>query len=209
MNRVLIHSFLIQTFLVLAWVLGSIYASVPVFWLGIHPFASYWRNLPASPYRLLAPAWALEIGVILAATWPWHGERIYESSIAWVPALMLFACGASLYYQVHRFFSPTKLIGKPQLRSDSRENELVIEGIHARMRHPTYLAHLSMMAAFTVASGLLVLYVLLPMTLVTGAWMIRQEDRELEERFGEEFREYKRRAPAFAFWPRRPAEFKK
>jgi protein-S-isoprenylcysteine O-methyltransferase Ste14 len=32
--------------------------------------------------------------------------------------------------------------------------------------------------------------------LITGAVMIRMEERELEDRFGEEYRQYKRRVPA-------------
>jgi protein-S-isoprenylcysteine O-methyltransferase Ste14 len=31
---------------------------------------------------------------------------------------------------------------------------------------------------------------------ITGAFMIRSEERELEARFGEEYREYQRRVPA-------------
>jgi len=40
------------------------------------------------------------------------------------------------------------------------------------------------------------LYVLLAFALATGFFMIRIEDRELEARFGEAYREYRARVPA-------------
>jgi len=42
-----------------------------------------------------------------------------------------------------------------------------------------------------------VLYCLTAFAIATGALMIRMEEAELEQRFGEDYREYKRRVPAF------------
>lgn len=52
------------------------------------------------------------------------------------------------------------------------------------------------MLAWSLGTGLVVCYVLTAFALVTGAVMIRLEDRELEQRFGEEYREYRRTVPA-------------
>jgi protein-S-isoprenylcysteine O-methyltransferase Ste14 len=46
------------------------------------------------------------------------------------------------------------------------------------------------------------LYVLTGVALITGALMIWQEERELERRFGEAYREYRRRVPAILPRPR-------
>jgi protein-S-isoprenylcysteine O-methyltransferase Ste14 len=45
--------------------------------------------------------------------------------------------------------------------------------------------------------------VLTGFAVITGAIMIRLEDKELEERFGESYREYRARVPAFLprIWP--------
>jgi protein-S-isoprenylcysteine O-methyltransferase Ste14 len=72
----------------------------------------------------------------------------------------------------------------------------VTTGLHARVRHPIYLAHLCMLLGFTIGSGLSVDYALLGFTLIAGAVMIALEERELERRFGEEWREYKSRSGA-------------
>jgi protein-S-isoprenylcysteine O-methyltransferase Ste14 len=53
-----------------------------------------------------------------------------------------------------------------------------------------------MLLAWTVGSGEVVLYGLTIFALLTGWPMIRQEEAELEDRFGEEYRAYKRAVPA-------------
>ncbi len=77
-----------------------------------------------------------------------------------------------------------------------REQRLVTSGIRAHIRHPVYLGHLCEMLTWSVGTGLAVCYGLTAFALVTGAIMIRLEDRELEQRFGEAYREYRRKVPA-------------
>jgi protein-S-isoprenylcysteine O-methyltransferase Ste14 len=52
------------------------------------------------------------------------------------------------------------------------------------------------MLAWSVGTGLAVCFGLTVFALVTGAMMIRLEDTELEHRFGEDYRRYKRQTPA-------------
>jgi hypothetical protein len=74
------------------------------------------------------------------------------------------------------------------------------------VRHPIYLGHLLMLLGWSLGSGLAVLYALTAFAIVTGALMIRWEERELERRFGQQYREYKRRVPAIV--PRRLKPFR-
>jgi len=52
------------------------------------------------------------------------------------------------------------------------------------------------MLAWGLGTGLAVCWALTGLAIVTGAVMIRMEDRELENRFGEEYREYRSTVPA-------------
>ena len=52
------------------------------------------------------------------------------------------------------------------------------------------------MLAWSLGTGLAVCCGLTVFALVTGAIMIRLEDAELEQRFGDEYRQYKRETPA-------------
>jgi protein-S-isoprenylcysteine O-methyltransferase Ste14 len=97
--------------------------------------------------------------------------------------------------QAGKNFSGQQLGGIPEVRGH-HEQSLITEGIRTRVRHPVYLAHLCEMVAWSIGSGLLVCWGLTALAVVTGAVMIRMEDRELETRFGEDYRKYRDRVPA-------------
>jgi protein-S-isoprenylcysteine O-methyltransferase Ste14 len=82
------------------------------------------------------------------------------------------------------------------LRPQEHAQELVTTGLHARMRHPIYVAHLLNLAGWSVGSGLLVSFVLLAISaFLTFPLMVWIEEHEMEKRFGQSFREYKARVP--------------
>jgi protein-S-isoprenylcysteine O-methyltransferase Ste14 len=72
-------------------------------------------------------------------------------------------------------------------------DELVTTGVYARVRHPMYLGilllHLGFPILFNSALTLLSAAIWAPQILLWKRW----EDEDLEKRFGEAYREYKRR----------------
>jgi protein-S-isoprenylcysteine O-methyltransferase Ste14 len=186
--------------LLIPWFAGVLYSSIPLFWFAIHPFAARWRRMQRSPYRVLLPVWLVIIIAIGGSTWPWRSQQIYSTPWMWLPALALFVFGLSTYRRIFSEFGGQKLSGEPELRPEEHEQELVTTGLHARMRHPIYIAHLANLAGWTLGSGLLVNFVLLAASLlITFPLMIFMEERELEQRFGESFRAYKARVPLVSF----------
>lgn len=179
------------------WLVSVLYSSVPLFWFAIHPFAGSWRRMNHSPYLLLLPIWSAIISTEMWTTWPWHAERFYSSPWMWAPAALLFASSLRTYTGV-RNFGGHKLSGEAELRPQEFTQELVTTGLHARMRHPIYAAHLLSLAGWTLGSGLVVCFILLAVSaLITFPLMIWLEEHELEKRFGQSFREYKTRVPLF------------
>ena len=187
------------------WLLGISYSSIPLFWLAIHPFAATWRRLNWSPYRALLPIWAI---VILAEIWitrPWHTLRLYSSPYIWLGALPFFAMGWKTYRRIFAEFGGRNFTGATEIVKDGDAGSLVNTGMHSRMRHPIYAAHLCNFAGLAIGSGLVVNFVLLVISLfVTYPMMIALEERELERRFGASYREYKRSVPLLPviFWER-------
>ena len=43
--------------LLVSWMIGIIYSSIPLFWFVIHPLVQRWRRMRRSPYRILLPLW--------------------------------------------------------------------------------------------------------------------------------------------------------
>ena len=184
----------------IGWLACVVYATIPAFWLMIHPFAERWRarNLSAhgSPYAVLLPLWTAMWIAGAVATQPWRGIILYRQNWTWIAALLLFCCGLYLYLQSAKNFSGRQLAGVPEVRSSTTDQFLVTDGIRSQVRHPIYLAHLCEMLAWSVGTGLAVCWGLTAFAMVTGAVMIRMEDAELEKRFGKDYLEYRRRVPA-------------
>jgi protein-S-isoprenylcysteine O-methyltransferase Ste14 len=180
----------------LGWLLCAAYSTIPGYWLLIHPRVNYWRAQQRSPYRVILPVWGVMVAAVLGITERFRALTLYQSGWAWLPAVVLFAVGIWLYKMGGANFSLKQLQGQPEISAQNEEQRLVTTGIRARVRHPVYLAHLCEMLAWSIGTGLVVCYGLTALTIFTGAFMIRAEDAELEQRFGEDYRRYRNTVPA-------------
>jgi protein-S-isoprenylcysteine O-methyltransferase Ste14 len=184
----------------IGWLACVVYSTIPAFWLMIHPFADRWRarrlSSHRSPYIVLLPAWAAMWAVVALATRHWRGVLLYRADWTWGAAALLFICGLYVYSRSGKNFSVEQLGGLPEIHGGNREQRLVTDGIRSRVRHPVYLAHLCEMLAWSAGTGLAACWGLTALAVVTGAVMIRMEDAELEKRFGDSYRVYRRSVPA-------------
>lgn len=180
----------------LGWLACAVYSTIPAFWLMIHPRAAYWRSRRTSPYRVLIPLWIAMWIIVALVTASWRQIALYQSRWTWIAAAALFAAGVWLYVKSGANFGPKQLGGLPELRPNHPETRLVTTGIRSRIRHPVYLAHLCEMLAWSIGTGLMACFALTLFAMLTGVIMIQREDAELEQRFGEEFRQYRQRVPA-------------
>ena len=75
----------------------------------------------------------------------------------------------------------------------AKATALVTRGIYSRIRNPIYVSGVVFIIGIAITLGqpliLLLLVVMIPMQI----WRARREARVLEEKFGEEYREYRRR----------------
>lgn len=180
----------------LALLVGSGYCTIPLFWLMTHPFVERWRRLGRQAYRFILPAWAVVIAVVFLILLPFRLAHFYVTWFAWAPAAIFFLLGFSIYSAAFRSFHHTQVSGLAELEPGRHRQQLVTTGIRSRVRHPIYLGHLCEIIGWCVGTGLIALYALAAFAVITGVLMIRVEERELEARFGEEYREYRSRVPA-------------
>src|ERR1035437_2055218 len=180
----------------IGWLVCVQYSTIPAFWFMIHPFAEGWRGWHRSPFIMLLPLWVAMWVVVALVTRPWRGVLLYRADWAWGAAALLFACGLYVYSRSGKNFSAKQLGGLPEVHGGNRDQRLVTDGIRSRVRHPVYLAHLCEMLAWSAGTGLAVCWGLTALAVVMGAVMIRMEDAELEKRFGDSYRAYRRSVPA-------------
>jgi protein-S-isoprenylcysteine O-methyltransferase Ste14 len=174
----------------------SVYCTIPVFWLALHPFVGRWRKRGRRAYRVIVPIWGLMIGVAFVSAWRFRLVHLYTNWVAWALAATLFVLGFRIYAAAFRSFDHTQLSGLDELEPGRHRDRLVTTGIRTHVRHPIYLGHLCEVLAWCIAAGLVALYALACFGIFAGMAMVRIEDRELEARFGEEYRRYRRAVPA-------------
>jgi protein-S-isoprenylcysteine O-methyltransferase Ste14 len=180
-----------------ALAVGSVYATIPLFWLTVHPLIARWRASGRRAYFALLPLWFIYSVAAFAVAWRFRHPHLYVSWMAWIPAALLMLMGFMLYQAAGQGFERSKIIGLPELEPDAYAQELVTSGIRTKVRHPLYLAHFCEMFGWVLGTGSLAVVGLLAFAVLTGAIMIRQEDNELEQRFGDAFRQYRAHVPSF------------
>jgi len=184
---------------IVGWLACCIYGSIPSFWLVIHPRAESWRarHRHRRPvYKILVPLWVGMWVALFAVTYPMRGVLLYRFSYSWVMAIAFFAAGIILYAKARRGFSPLQLSGHHELEPERHRQQLVVTGVRQHVRHPIYLGHLLEMFGWSIGTGLLACWVLTSFAIVSGIIMIRMEEQELVERFGEDYRTYQASVPA-------------
>ena len=172
------------------------YCTIPMFWMMMHPFVERWRRRGRRTFLIVLPAWAVVIAVTFLIVWPFRFAHFYVSWFAWAPAGMFFLLGFSIYSAAFKSFHHTQVSGLAELEPSRHRQQLVTTGIRSRVRHPIYLGHLCEILGWCIGTGLIAVYLLAAFAAVTGAIMIHMEDRELEARFGEAYREYRGKVPA-------------
>ena len=75
------------------------------------------------------------------------------------------------------------------------KGQLVTTGIYGHVRHPQYLGFLLLTLGMNVLWIAISTLLLWPILAILYYRLAKEEDKELEERFGEEYRKYKRMVP--------------
>jgi protein-S-isoprenylcysteine O-methyltransferase Ste14 len=180
----------------LALLACSVYGTIPLFWFVVHPFVERWRASGRRAYAFILPVWGGFIAVTFWLMWPFRSVHFYARWFAWAPAAILFFVGFSIYHAAFQRFDRTQVSGLAELEPDRHRQQLITTGIRSRVRHPIYLGHLCEIIGWCIGTGLVALYALAAFAVITGAMMVSMEDRELEARFGQEYREYRSKVPS-------------
>lgn len=175
-----------------------------VYWLVIHPWASFWRRqgpritFSVATAAMVLAGWAAYSvrGVLLRIE---YGFQPLTSMLA--AALYLLSMLIAILCRRHLKFKT--LVGLPEVGSpDKYPSRLLSEGIYGRVRHPRYLGILIGLLAFALFTNYLAVWGLLALSLPVFYLVIVLEERELRQRFGEEYDRYCERVPRLLPRPR-------
>jgi protein-S-isoprenylcysteine O-methyltransferase Ste14 len=185
----------VQILRVISWLACGIYATIPAYWMMVHPFAARWRTARYK-LKLLAPLWVVMWCIAWGASYPWRHVMLYHNPGTWVAAPLLWAVSIFMYVNGGRELTFMRLIGQHELEPDRHAKMLVTFGVHRMVRHPLYLGHFCTMLGFAVGAGTVACYALFVFAVITGSIMIVFEERELHARFGSAWEEYCEHTPS-------------
>jgi protein-S-isoprenylcysteine O-methyltransferase Ste14 len=179
--------------------IGSLIVLPPalLFWLVIHPWARWWRRLGLIRTYFIVVSVSVAFGALLFRfREPLLGTNLGTNWTLVAVALVLYGGVTWLEFQYWRHLSIATLVGITELSpSGQQKGRLLQEGIYGVVRHPRYLSA----GVSVIANALFInyagLYILVLLLVPVGYLMIVLEERELIERFGEEYRKYQRGVP--------------
>lgn len=167
---------------------------IPIYWLMIHPFGSFWRTRVRAAF-LIAGLTAWTSGGVLL--WFFRRSLLAASRPTWTAIALGFALiGVEIYLfaRVERELGSRRLVGHAELTGTG---EMFAGGLYAHVRHPRYAGMFCAVAGAALLAGTSRLWIVLAIWWVFALIVIRLEERELTARFGAAYIAYRRRVPAF------------
>jgi protein-S-isoprenylcysteine O-methyltransferase Ste14 len=167
-------------------------------WFLIHPFINTWHRLgTAKTYLILSLFVAAGIAVLFLFRRPLlqvhFGVRVPLAVIA----AILFAAAMVIGMERWARLSPAVMLGLPEVSPERYPGRLITEGIYARIRHPRYVEVALGLLAMALFSNYLAMYVALAAYLPLIYLVVLFEERELRQRFGDQYEQYSRQVPRF------------
>ena len=102
-----------QSIVILCWLVAIVYATIPAYWLLVHPFVDFWVALAAT-VRRVGPLWLLLWTVAGLATWRWLHVFLYRTPLAWIPGGLLILTALAIYYASRHGFTMTRSWAAPR-----------------------------------------------------------------------------------------------
>ncbi len=167
-----------------------------LFWFLIHPLVGFWRRTG------LAATYTVNLGIMAAVGTAIYLNRnrlleIEFGTHAWLVAagvvMMGVAAGADAYCK--RQLKPAILVGVPELRPGSDPGRLLQTGAYAWVRHPRYLAGGLIALSIAMLANYLATWILAAACVPVLYLVTVLEERELVDRFGDDYRAYQQRVP--------------
>jgi protein-S-isoprenylcysteine O-methyltransferase Ste14 len=169
-----------------------------LFWIVVHPLIGFWRRVGvARTYWILIPPMLIMAGAVFYLRDP---VMAVDLGLAWplaIPGLGLFAVGVWIDKLAKDHLKFRVLAGVPELQSAGDRGRLLRDGIYGRVRHPRYLGISVSVVGTALMTNYLVVYLTAAFTLAALYAVAVLEERELVDRFGDEYRRYQAAVPRF------------
>lgn len=177
------------------WMMWSI-VSIALVLIPLLP--NLWRRIGILTYLVLFAFW-LPLAYLILLIQDLLLQIALDFHIAIVfLGFILIIIGMIIHIWTAKLLGIKALVGYYVIRPDNEKGNLITSNIFSIVRHPTYLAHTSIWLGFFLLTSFLSLGLLTLLDfLLTYFIIIPLEEKELVQRFGQEYIDYKKRVPKF------------
>ena len=167
-----------------------------IYWLIIHPFAGFWRRMgPWVTFGINIPLLLGQVVVLWRIRDALIGTDMGFQSWMLIPSIGLYMASIGVEIRCRKYLKFKVLVGMPEVAPDLIESKLLDQGIYGRIRHPRYLGIILGVTGWALFSNYTGA-VLVALGTIPALYLVTLfEERELLERFGEDYREYRERVP--------------
>jgi len=176
-----------------------VYLMVPpsfLYWLFVHPFIGVWRRLgERTSYVLL---WLLILSIAMVLFLFRHQALALHAPVSFWHVYtggLLLLVGLVMRLRIKQDLPVKGLIGAAEIQGSQDPGTLVTSGLYARLRHPRYVQMFLVLLGYALITNYFAIYVIWLLYLPVILVVITLEERELLKRYGESYREYRRRVP--------------
>lgn len=168
-----------------------------LYWFIIHPLAAFWRKMGTTFSYIVVGAVCggagYELFVFRDAV---LGTDLGTNWILFLPGVLLYGASAWISLETRKQLSVRTFAGLPEIGGDGSGGTLLTEGVYGVIRHPRYLSVVIGTAGFALVVNFLGAYLMVAASVPALYCVVLLEERELSQRFGAEYQEYRARVPA-------------
>ena len=174
-----------------------------LWWYVIHPFVGFWRKI--GPYVTYTVMTVFFLATVAGLYWVRDALVLTDLGTSWITVGVAAALVIpTIWIAIRRakYLSFSILVGAPELDADGSGGELLNEGIYAVIRNPRYVEVVLGSLAYAAFANYLGGYIMALLAIPGIHAIVVFEEKELTERFGEEYEAYKASVPRYI--PGRP-----
>lgn len=175
-----------------------------LYWFIVHPFIGFWRRAGLwVTYGFLTVFYlGSMIGLFLVRD-ALLGRDLGTNLLLILASVPLMVMAVAISRQRKKYLTFRVLAGVPEVAPEKHGAGLLREGIYSRIRHPRYVEFTLGLVSYALFANFERLYWMTAVTLALLFLIVLIEERELRQRFGQEYVEYSDQVPRF--FPRRQA----
>lgn len=183
------------------WIAVLLAISLPpsiLYWFLIHPFIGFWRRRGLrATVVFLAVFYLASMAALIPFRKALVGRDLGTSFPLILAALPLLVLSGIISRKRSRHLRFKTLAGVPEIAPEEHGIGLLQEGIYARIRHPRYLELILGLTGWCLFANYAGLYVISAVSIGLLLVIVEIEERELRQRFGSAYDDYRARVPRF------------